>query len=81
MIKVKRVYERAADNDGDRFLVDRVWPRGLEGQLALDGRIPEVAPTDRLRKRFARDPRKWTELAAAISPNSGASPKVGRPLR
>ncbi len=29
MIRVKRVYEDPSPEDGARFLVDRLWPRGL----------------------------------------------------
>ena len=28
-IRLKRIYEEAADDDGYRVLVDRIWPRGV----------------------------------------------------
>ena len=28
-IQIKRIYEKAANRDGTRILVDRVWPRGV----------------------------------------------------
>lgn len=28
-IKVKRIYDDKAEDDGVRVLVDRVWPRGI----------------------------------------------------
>ena len=60
VIKVKRVYEKAAASDGSRLLIDRIWPRGLKkNDLALDSWIKEVAPSDRLRKWFGHDPQKW----------------------
>ena len=63
VIKTKRVYEEPAVSDGSRLLVDRVWPRGLKkNDLALDGWLKEVAPSDRLRKWFGHDPRKWREF-------------------
>ncbi len=63
MIRVKRVYEKPAANDGSRFLVDRLWPRGLKKKsLALDGWFKEVAPSDRLRKWFGHDRQKWREF-------------------
>jgi uncharacterized protein YeaO (DUF488 family) len=62
-IKVKRVYEKPTTRDGSRLLVDRVWPRGLKkDELALDGWLKEAAPSDRLRKWFGHDPRKWNEF-------------------
>lgn len=30
MLQMKRVYEAAADSDGYRILVDRIWPRGFQ---------------------------------------------------
>jgi uncharacterized protein YeaO (DUF488 family) len=50
-------------SDGSRLLIDRVWPRGLKkNDLALDGWLKEVAPSDRLRKWFGHDPRRWNEF-------------------
>src|SRR5690606_31853712 len=59
-ILTKRIYETATDNDGYRILVDRIWPRGVGKKEAhLDDWIKEVAPTDKLRKWFAHDPKKF----------------------
>jgi DNA-3-methyladenine glycosylase len=33
-IKIKRVYEPADRKDGERILVDRLWPRGLTKEKA-----------------------------------------------
>lgn len=33
MIKLKRVYEEADESDGVRFLVERLWPRGMKKNL------------------------------------------------
>ena len=63
VIKTKRVYEKPTASDGRRLLIDRLWPRGLNKEsLALDGWFKEVAPSDRLRKWFSHDPRKWHEF-------------------
>ena len=60
MIKTKRVYEKAAKEDGTRVLVDRLWPRGISKKAAkIDQWLREIAPSDRLRKWFAHDPKKW----------------------
>jgi len=62
-IKIKRVYEAPAKDDGMRILVDRLWPRGLTKQkAAIDLWLKEIAPTAELRKWFAHDPKKWTEF-------------------
>jgi uncharacterized protein YeaO (DUF488 family) len=63
MINIKRVYNPASDNDGQRFLVDRLWPRGLKKEtLRLDGWYKEVAPSNELRQWYGHDPEKWCEF-------------------
>lgn len=81
MIKIKRVYDKAAASDGSRLLVDRIWPRGLKkADLALDDWIKEVAPSDRLRKWFAHDIRKWKELRKQYFAELRAKPEVWQPI-
>ncbi len=59
-IKLKRVYEQPDKNDGERILVDRLWPRGLTKEKAsVDLWLKEIAPSTELRKWFAHDPKKW----------------------
>ncbi|MCD8915887.1 DUF488 family protein [Staphylococcus simulans] len=59
-IKVKRIYEDKAENDGIRILVDRVWPRGISKENAnLDEWIKEIGPTKSLREWFNHDPDKF----------------------
>lgn len=59
-VQLKRVYEPAGAHDGDRILVDRIWPRGLSKQkAALDLWFKEIAPSTALRQWFAHDPAKW----------------------
>jgi uncharacterized protein YeaO (DUF488 family) len=60
MIRLKRVYDATDDGDGLRFLVDRVWPRGVrKDSLVLDGWLKDVAPSDELRRWFRHDPSRW----------------------
>ena len=62
-LKLKRSYEPAADSDGKRFLVDRLWPRGIsKADAALDGWLKDIAPTAGLRKWFGHDPERWPEF-------------------
>jgi uncharacterized protein YeaO (DUF488 family) len=59
-IKIKRVYEQPAKDDGRRILVDRLWPRGLtKGKASVDLWLKEIAPSTELRKWFGHDPDKW----------------------
>jgi uncharacterized protein YeaO (DUF488 family) len=63
MIKVKRVYEPTEPDDGSRFLVERLWPRGIKKEdLQMDAWLKELAPSDRLRRWFGHDPAKWQEF-------------------
>jgi uncharacterized protein YeaO (DUF488 family) len=59
-VKVKRVYEEPSENDGQRILVDRIWPRGLTKEAAqIDLWLKSIAPSNDLRKWFSHDPQKW----------------------
>lgn len=59
-IKLKRVYERPDAQDGERILVDRLWPRGLSKERAqIDLWLKDIAPSTELRVWFGHDPEKW----------------------
>lgn len=63
MIKIKRIYDPATDDDGKRILIDRLWPRGLKKDDAkIDEWIKDIAPSDELRKWFSHDPSKWDDF-------------------
>ena len=63
MVKIKRVYEPAERGDGERILVDRLWPRGLSKRAAaVDEWMKELGPSHELRKWFGHDPRRWSEF-------------------
>jgi uncharacterized protein YeaO (DUF488 family) len=63
MIQVKRAYEEPSKDDGDRFLVERLWPRGVKKEnLLVEAWLKDVAPSSELRKWFQHDPTKWDEF-------------------
>ncbi|MGI9604492.1 MAG: DUF488 domain-containing protein [Acidimicrobiales bacterium] len=63
MIRIKRIYDEPDVGDGQRVLVDRVWPRGVrKADAALDQWLPEVGPSDDLRRWFGHDPARWDEF-------------------
>ena len=63
MIKIKRIYDPSAPDDGRRVLVDRLWPRGLAKEAArIDEWLKEIAPSDALRTWFGHDPARWEEF-------------------
>jgi uncharacterized protein YeaO (DUF488 family) len=63
MIQIKRVYEKASREDGRRYLVDRMWPRGVKKEaLKMDAWLKEVSPSEALRKWFGHDPARWVDF-------------------
>lgn len=63
MLKVKRIYEKPSPADGQRFLVDRLWPRGLKKEDAhLQAWLKDLAPSTDLRRWFSHDPQHWEEF-------------------
>jgi uncharacterized protein YeaO (DUF488 family) len=63
MIQIKRVYEPAAKEDGARFLVERLWPRGMKKEaLPMETWCRDAAPSGDLRHWFSHDPAKWKEF-------------------
>ena len=74
-IRLKRVYEFAAEEDGYRILVDRLWPRGLSKEHAkVDLWLKEIAPSTELRKWFDHDPEKWDEFRERYSQELDSQP-------
>lgn len=62
-VRVKRVYESPAPEDGYRVLVDRLWPRGLTKAAAgVDLWLKEVAPSTELRRWFHANLDQWPEF-------------------
>ena len=62
-LQIKRAYVPAAPTDGERYLVDRLWPRGVKKEtLALTAWLKDVAPSDTLRRWFGHDPERWTQF-------------------
>jgi uncharacterized protein YeaO (DUF488 family) len=62
-IRLKRAYEPATDADGRRYLVDRLWPRGVTKEaLRLTAWLREIAPTDELRRDYCHDPALFGEF-------------------
>ncbi len=52
-IAVKRIHEPAGPEDGTRFLVDRLWPRGVSKEkAAFAAWLKPLSPSDGLRERF-----------------------------
>ena len=62
-IGIKRVSEPDSRRDGQRILVERLWPRGIrKDDLRLDGWYKEVAPSTELRKWYGHEVSRWPEF-------------------
>lgn len=62
-VRVKRVYDPQAHDDGLRILVDRLWPRGMKrDEAGVDLWLKEVAPSPGLRRWFGHDPARWADF-------------------
>lgn len=59
-IKIGRIYDENDETGAYRFLVDRLWPRGISKEKAnLDEWLKDWAPSNDLRKWFDHEPEKW----------------------
>ena len=80
-LQVKRVYDKRSATDGQRILVDRVWPRGVSKAKLGDAIwLKDVAPSTALRKWFDHRPERWkqfrTRYAAELKRNSDTIKKI-----
>jgi uncharacterized protein YeaO (DUF488 family) len=81
LILIKRTYESAARTDGRRFLVERLWPRGMKKEsLVMDAWLKDVAPSTELRKWFGHRPERWAEFQHRYKAELSANPNAWKPL-
>ena len=77
-VDIKRVYEQAADEDGVRILVDRLWPRGVSKErAALSGWLKNVAPSPDLRRWWHHDPDRFEDFARRYRTELDDNPALG----
>jgi len=63
LIRLKRAYNPPTDADGVRFLVERLWPRGVKkSSPPIAAWLKDAAPSTALRKWFGHDPARWKEF-------------------
>lgn len=81
-LRIKRIYEPSAREDGVRILVDRLWPRGVNKKsAALTLWLKEIAPSPALRKWFGHDPERWSEFRRRYRAELKANDAAVRNLR
>lgn len=81
MIRIKRSYEARSPDDGKRFLVDRLWPRGMKKQaLAADAWLKDIAPSPELRRWFDHRTERWAEFQKRYAAELDGKPETWRPI-
>ncbi len=80
-IHCKRAYEAATATDGQRFLVDRLWPRGVSRARLQAQWLRDVAPSNELRQWFDHRAGRWDAFRQRYWRELAAQPRLLAPLR
>lgn len=81
-IHLKRAYEEPEASDGQRLLVDGLWPRGLRKEtLQAEAWLKALAPSTALRKWFGHDPARWDGFRTRYFAELEANPEALARLR
>ena len=81
MITLKRAYDPVSRTDGSRFLVERLWPRGVtKAKLRVDAWLKDAGPSTELRKWFGHDPEKWSEFRRRYFRELDSRPDAWQPI-
>jgi len=76
-IRTKRAYRAARVSDGQRILVDRLWPRGMaRHRLRIAAWEKDIAPSTELRRWFHQDRDKWEEFRKAYIAELDQNPEA-----
>lgn len=80
-IWLKRAYDPATRADGQRILVERLWPRGVKKtDLKAHAWLKEVAPSTELRQWFAHRVDRWHEFRRRYQAELDAKPDEWAPI-
>lgn len=81
MIQIKRTYEERARGEGQRILVERLWPRGMTREaLGPHTWLKEVAPSTELRKWFGHRLERWNQFQERYRAELDANPEAWEPI-
>lgn len=80
MIRCKRVYDPVEASDGQRVLVDRLWPRNTRKEDLHAQWLREAAPSDELRKAFHAGTLDYPGFARSYRLELAAHPEHWYPL-
>lgn len=81
-VRSKRVYAPFAPGDGRRYLIDRLWPRGVSKDTAhIDEWLRDIAPSAELRKWFGHEGDRYPEFRKRYREELRAQPALLDRLR
>ncbi|MNM69975.1 hypothetical protein D3C76_347110 [compost metagenome] len=80
MIRCKRVYAAVEDSDGQRVLVDRLWPRNIRKDALRGQWLREVAPSAELRTAFHQGEVDFAGFTRRYQQELAAHPEHWYPL-
>jgi uncharacterized protein YeaO (DUF488 family) len=81
MITLKRAYDSVSRTDGTRFLVERLWPRGVSKEtLQVNAWLQDVGPSAELRKWFSHDRDKWSQFRHRYFRELDSRPEAWQPI-
>ena len=79
---LRRAYDTPGRSDGQRVLVDRLWPRGVsKDALKLNDWAKDIAPSEALRDWFGHDAARWDEFRRRYAKELDANPEAVQALR
>jgi uncharacterized protein YeaO (DUF488 family) len=79
---VARVYDDPNPEEGERILVDRMWPRGFrKGDPRLGTWFKDVAPSKELREWYNHQPERFDEFALRYEKELQGSPQGSDALK
>lgn len=82
MIRLKRAYDEPSPEDGERILVERLWPRGVrKADARIDQWAKDVSPSPELRRWYGHEPEKWPEFQQRYRAELDANPEAIEALR
>lgn len=76
-VRTARIYDDVTPEDGQRVLIDRIWPRGIRKD---DPRVglwdKNIAPSKELREWYHHQPEKFDEFAKRYAAELDGSPAL-----
>jgi uncharacterized protein YeaO (DUF488 family) len=76
-VRVARIYDDPDPDDGQRVLVDRIWPRGIRKDDPRVGIwLKDVAPSKELREWYHHQPERFDEFASRYEAELDGGPAL-----